>query len=70
MEKGLTSFIRSAFNENKSISIGSLCEMAYSNREHIMGFPNDYRHRIRSSIYQMVKHGEIRKLSRSLYTKS
>jgi hypothetical protein len=69
MEKGLTSFIRSAFNENKSISIGSLCKMAYSNRDAIARFPDDYRHRIRSRVSQMLRRGEIKRISRDLYAK-
>ena len=70
MENGITSFIRKAFDENSSLTVGSLCEMAYSNRDHITGFSEEYKHRIRSTIYQMVKSGELRKVSKNLYAKT
>lgn len=69
-EKKLAHFVRDIFDMGEVIRVEDICKKVVENKSTFSSFPTDYRHRVRSTLYQLKKNGEIISVGKGVYRKA
>jgi len=69
-EKKLAYFVRDLFSGDEIIKVQDIYEKVLENKSAFSSFPSDYQHRVRSTLYQLKKNGEIISVRKGAYKKS
>lgn len=66
----LAEYVRDLFSIGEVINVGDIYEKVLENKSIFSSFPADYKHRVRSTLYQLKKNGEIISVGKGAYKKT
>jgi hypothetical protein len=69
-EKKLAHFVRDLFSMDEVIRVEDIYKKVAENKSAFSSFPTDYQHRVRSTLYQLKKNGEIVSVGKGEYKRA